>query len=105
LKSTPLAESAGAFLLDAYGSPGCYLIIPIEHAETPGELPDTWVEDMDTLLPEVPADLSNYNLSFNMGKEAGQTVEHMHMWVIPRAAGEPASGKGLAALINQANQE
>lgn len=51
----------------------------------------------------VPALLDHYNLSFNIGKLAGQTSKHLHMWVVPRSAGQ-AAGKGLATLVSEASK-
>lgn len=45
----------------------------------------------------------DYNISLNIGKLAGQTVKHLHFWVIPRYADTPSTGKGLACLIKDAN--
>jgi diadenosine tetraphosphate (Ap4A) HIT family hydrolase len=105
LKSEVIAESEGAYMIPALQSPGCYLIIPTGHAETIADLPDTWWRDIKALLPKVPELTASYNLSFNIGAEAGQTVKHLHLWVIPRPAHTPSSGKGLARLLSEANKE
>jgi diadenosine tetraphosphate (Ap4A) HIT family hydrolase len=105
LKVPVIAEAETAYLVEAYGSPGCYLIVPSDHAEAPADMPDIWWRDVKTLLSHVPSLTTDYNLSFNIGKIAGQTVNHMHFWVIPREAGQPSTGLGLAALISNANQE
>jgi diadenosine tetraphosphate (Ap4A) HIT family hydrolase len=47
----------------------------------------------------VPASKDHYNLSLNVGEHAGQTVKHLHFWVIPRQPGLPTSGMGLATLV------
>lgn len=92
-------------MVPALQSPSCYLIIPTDHAEAPTDLPDTWWRDVKTLLPQVTELPASYNLSFNIGTEAGQTVKHLHLWVVPRPANTPGSGKGLARLLSEANQE
>jgi len=74
------------------------------HVESPLDLPDDWWRDVKELLAQVPAQLVDYNLTFNVGREAGQSVKHLHFWVVPRKADEPASGKGLGALIEAYNQ-
>lgn len=99
-----LAETEGAYLIRARFSPGNYLIIPSVHAESPAELPDTWWQAVKELLPRVPNLGEQYNLSLNIGRDAGQTVKHLHFWVVPRASGQPASGKGLAGLISEVNK-
>jgi diadenosine tetraphosphate (Ap4A) HIT family hydrolase len=105
LKVPVVAEAGSSYLIEAYGSPGHYLIIPTIHTETPGELPDGWWADVKTLLTKVPDLTPEFNLSFNFGKHAGQTVKHAHLWVIPRHADQPAAGKGLASLISEHNKE
>lgn len=105
LKVPVLAEAGTAYLVEAHGSPGCYLILPANHAETPADIPDEWWRDVKEMLAKMPAPLDHYNLSFNIGKLAGQTVKHLHLWVIPRVAGQGAAGKGLATLISDANKE
>jgi diadenosine tetraphosphate (Ap4A) HIT family hydrolase len=105
LKVPIIAKAEHAYLITAYGSPGYYLIIPSAHAETPAEIPDNWWASVSELLTKVPDLSEHYNLSFNVGKLAGQTVKHLHLWVIPREGGLPSSGLGLAALISKANEE
>jgi diadenosine tetraphosphate (Ap4A) HIT family hydrolase len=104
LKSNVLAESDSAYLINNAFFPGNYLITPSTHVGSPLELPDTWWQDVKELLAQVPGPLTDYNLSFNIGKQAGQTIKHLHLWVIPRAADEPASSKGLVTLINFRNE-
>lgn len=103
LKSPVLAESDGAYLTENLFFPGNYLIIPSNHIESLTDLPDSWWKDVKALLPRIPNSAPDYNLSFNIGKHAGQTIKHLHLWIIPRAADQPASGKGLATLINAHN--
>jgi ATP adenylyltransferase len=103
LKSPVLAESDGAYLIENLFFPGNYLIVPSDHIESLTDLPDRWWEDVKTLIPYISNDVSDYNLSFNIGKHAGQTIPHLHLWIIPRTAGEAASGKGMVGLINAQN--
>lgn len=105
LKTDVLSQTSGGFLIPAHGSEGNFLIIPKIHAESPQDLPNNWWTDFKQLLAAVPIAQNHYNLSLNVGKHAGQTVKHLHFWVIPRAPGRPTSGKGLAALIDQSSQE
>jgi len=79
------------------------LIIPNGHYESLLELPDTWWQDLKALLSKVPGLTGDYNLSLNYGKDAGQSVKHLHFWVIPRESGKPSSGKGFARLIAEAD--
>ncbi|HEY2004308.1 MAG TPA: Sua5/YciO/YrdC/YwlC family protein [Candidatus Saccharimonadia bacterium] len=104
LKGEVIVASDGAYVIEAATVPGHYLIIPETHVETLMELPDSWWAEVKELLPQVPGLPDNYNLSINIGREAGQTLGHLHFWVIPRAAGQPSSGKGFAKLIYEADQ-
>jgi diadenosine tetraphosphate (Ap4A) HIT family hydrolase len=99
-----IATSAGAYLIEASSSTGNYLIIPRAHIESLLELPDAWWHEVKALLPQVPDLAESYNLSINIGKAAGQSMQHLHFWVVPRAEGQPASGKGLAKLVDEFNQ-
>lgn len=105
LKGAVTAETDTAYLIEATFGSGNFLVIPTAHIESPLGLPDTWWKDVKTLLPKIPNLTSDYNLSFNLGKEAGQSLKHVHLWVISRIAGQPASGKGLARLIDEANAQ
>lgn len=105
LKVAVIASARDAYLVPAFSSPGNYLIVPEAHITSVSELPDSWWSNVKQLLADVPQLPSDYNLSINIGTSAGQTVEHLHFWVIPRAAGQPSSGKGLARLIDEADKQ
>ena len=105
LKSNILFETTGGFLIEALGSEGNYLVVPKTHAENPQDLPDDWWAHFKQLFNKVPVAKDHYNISLNVGQHAGQTVKHLHFWIIPRQPGLPSSGKGLAALVSSANQE
>lgn len=104
LKGEVIATSAQAYLIENSVLPGNYLIIPEVHTEQLTDLPDTWWADVKELLVQVPNLPADYNISFNIGRFAGQTVKHVHLWVVPRFADQPAAGKGLVTLIDQSNQ-
>lgn len=99
-----IARTVQAYLSTNIKRPGAYLIIPLKHIEDPLQLPDGWWRNLQDLLPQTPNLLGAYNISLNLGRDAGQTLKHLHFWVIPRAGDTPASGKGLAQLIDEANQ-
>ncbi len=84
----------------------CYLIVPARRITDMRMLPDTWQVAVSYLMNDVPwfvPDESAYILSLNVGKAAGQTLPHLHFWVIPRTENEavPSYGLGAATLIQQ----
>lgn len=104
LRGSIMAHTPEAFLIAAQSLPGNYLIIPKQHVENPVDLPAEWWGSVQALLPEVPGLLRHYNLTFNIGKLAGQSIAHLHMWVVPRRSGSASSGKGLATLIRETDE-
>jgi len=105
LKGVVIAQTAHTYLLENRSEAGDYLIIPETHTESLMALPDTWWADVKELLMRIPKLAPSYNLSLNIGKLAGQSVKHVHLWIVPRYAGQPASGKGLTRLIAENNQQ
>jgi diadenosine tetraphosphate (Ap4A) HIT family hydrolase len=103
LKEPIIAQTEDAYLIRAYDSPGNYLIIPMDHTESPEKLTSNWWESVAALLSHIPHG-EHYNISINIGKDAGQTVSHIHFWVIPRQSGKGSTGKGFARLISEADQ-
>lgn len=95
-----------AFLISNNKFAGIYLVIPVEHVERLEDLPDNWWAGFKQLLPSVPGLAGHdYNISINLGKVAGQTVKHLHFWVIPRESNQPASNIGMAGLIKLVNEQ
>lgn len=105
MKGDILAQSDSAFAIVPHNNEGCYLIIPTQHAETLLELPDNWWSSFKDILSKLPDVSTDYNLSLNYGKNAGQTAKHLHFWIIKRSETGKAAGKGLARLIDETNQE
>ncbi len=76
-------------------TPGYCLIIPYHHIADPLELnpkkiTEIWllVQDMrKKLLAEDPS-ISGFNVGFNSGHDAGQTIFHTHIHLIPRRCGD-----------------
>ncbi len=104
-KGDILAETVGGFAIQAHGGKGNFLVVPKDHFENPDDLPDSWWADFKQLFAKIPIDKANYNISLNIGAYAGQTITHLHFWVIPRVPGLPTSGMGLAALVARTNVE
>lgn len=81
-------------------NPGHTLVIPRRHVETyfaatPEERAELWraVEEIKRGLDEeLHAD--GYNIGFNVGVAAGQTVMHVHVHVIPRFRGDMDDPRG-----------
>ena len=86
---------------DAYEvSPGHSLVVPRRHVATyfeanPDEQSEVW-----RAVQEVKAELDRtmrpdgYNVGFNAGEAAGQTVMHLHVHVIPRYRGDMDDPRG-----------
>jgi len=104
LRGTVLFATEGAYLIEASTQPGKYLIIPDAHVEALDELTDAWWAEMKAILAHVPGLPADYNVTINIGSNAGQTLPHLHFWVIPRVAGRRSSGQGLAGLMNAVDQ-
>jgi histidine triad (HIT) family protein len=103
LKEPIVAQTEDAYLIKAYNSPGNYLIVPMAHTESPEKLVSSWWESVSALLSHIPHG-EHYNISINIGANAGQTVGHIHFWIIPRQPDQNSSGKGFARLISEANK-
>ena len=82
-------------------SPGHTLIIPREHVSdwwstTPEQRVAIW-DLVDVVKADLDAELAPdaYNVGFNAGQAAGQTVFHLHVHIVPRYLGDvpdPAGG-------------
>lgn len=101
LKDEVTARTKRAYLIanDHVGVPGAYMIIPLKH--TTNRLPDWWQEEINELLEHVPSLDGNtdYNISTNFGRNAGQTQPHLQTHIIPRTPEQ--GGLGLGGLIRQ----
>jgi len=78
-------------MLDAYPvSPGHTLVITRRHVASPFELTAQEIAECARLVRSARERLdrtlspSGYNVGINMGKDAGQTVMHVHVHLIPR---------------------
>lgn len=98
----PLAERGTVVaMVDRYPvSQGHTLLIPKRYVETVFALTEEEREDLFHLLLEV-RDLirrrhrpDGFNLGVNVGAAAGQTVDHVHVHVIPRYDGDVENPTG-----------
>jgi len=103
LEGEVLAESSQAYMIHAGQFEQNYLIIPSFHTELLDDLSDDWWREVKAMISQIK-DLVDYNLSINIGSSAGQTMKHLHFWIIPRRANMPSSGKGLARLISECDK-
>ena len=86
---------------------GSGIIVPKAHRQSTFDLtPEEFVSTF-SLLAEVKALIDaeynpqGYNLGWNCGAVAGQTVFHAHLHVIPRYASEPYAGRGIRYWLKQ----
>lgn len=95
-QKTPVLESEHCFAVYDLNpvSPGHMLIIPKNHYAQWFETPQHVQNNILKTLPLVRAHLNQefqpdgYNVGFNCGSDAGQTVFHLHVHVIPRYQGD-----------------
>ena len=86
---------------------GSYVIIPKSEVSSPFDLTDKEWNDSRELLLKVKKYIDEtykpdgYNIGWNVGAVAGQSVEHTHMHIIPRYADEPLAGKGIRSWFKQ----
>ena len=97
-----IAANRSAFVIaDRFPvSPGHALVVPRRVIATWWEATDEERTDMLTLVDEVKRQLDaelepdGYNVGFNAGEAAGQTVDHLHIHVIPRYHGDMSDPRG-----------
>ena len=86
---------------------GSYVIIPKSEVSSPFDLTDKEWNDSRELLLKVKKYIDEtykpdgYNIGWNVGAVAGQSVEHAHMHIIPRYTDEPLAGKGIRSWFKQ----
>jgi len=86
---------------------GSYVIIPKSRVETPFDLSEQeWIDTkrmIDTIKQWLDKEYKpdGYNLGWNVGQIAGQTVSYAHLHIIPRFKDEPFAGKGIRHWIKK----
>lgn len=107
-----IEDHGAAYLVAPKDSPidDCYLIVPSSHVTDLRMLPEEWQRAVAHLLDFVPwfdHGLASFNFSLNVGRPAGQTLPHLHFWVIPRSEemGSLSYGQGTATLIARLNSK
>ncbi|WP_297550969.1 HIT family protein [Thermococcus sp.] len=88
-------------LLDAYpASRGHLLVVPRRHVERWEDLREeeklALIKGMELAMAVLRETLKAeaFNVGMNLGKEAGQTVPHIHLHVIPRWRGDSKNPRG-----------
>lgn len=91
-------DTVVAFMNHAPRNPGHLLIVPVRHTVDFLSAPAETVAHMHTVAQLLAAAIrrtdlkaEGFNFQSNTGKAAGQSVFHLHLHVIPRFTGEPAS--------------
>ena len=93
-------------------TPGHLLIIPKRHINLPSDLRETeWynlraiLEEDCSLLKKEDNQITGFNVGINIGSDAGQTIPHLHIHVIPRRPGDiPESNCGVR-MVNPAKAD
>lgn len=105
---TPLENELSLFIdLKHAILQGSGIIVPRTHRQSVFDLTPEEITSTFSLLAEVKAFLDaeykpqGYNLGWNCGAVAGQTVFHAHLHVIPRYTSEPYEGKGIRHWLKQ----
>jgi len=87
---------------------GSYVIVPKSHVSTPFDLSTQEWHDTKLMLDVLKEYLDKkfspdgYNIGWNVGPVAGQTVSHVHLHVIPRHRDEPFAGRGIRSWLKLA---
>jgi len=86
---------------------GSCMVIPKAHKVTAFYLDSNEWDATKQLLDKAKSYLDDkynpdgYNIGWNCGATAGQTVSHAHMHIIPRYADEPYAGRGIRSWIKR----
>lgn len=87
-------DRALAFLDINPVNPGHLLLVPKDHHATLADLPDDLAGAAATLLPRLcravrdTTGAEGLNVIVNLGRVAGQTIDHVHWHIIPRFNGD-----------------
>ncbi len=103
LDAKPIAQNSLAFAIrDKYPvTPGHTLVIPKRHVADYFELTKEehdaireLVRDQKLRLEAMDPAVSGFNLGVNVGQDAGQTIFHVHVHLIPRRHGDMEKPQG-----------
>ena len=81
-------------------SEGHCLVIPKRHVSSIDDLTDSELKDLYVVMKQTKILLcetyqpDGFNIGINEGEAAGQTVEHLHIHIIPRYEGDVVCPRG-----------
>lgn len=97
-------------IFDGYAvAPGHVLVIPVEHRSDYFELTAEEREDTHRVFTALSAvhrasGITDFNIGWNCGEAAGQTIMHAHGHLIPRQPGDVADPRGGVRGVIPARQ-
>lgn len=97
-------------IFDGYAvAPGHVLVIPVEHRADYFELTDQERRDTHLVFEALSrayrdAGVTDFNIGWNCGEAAGQTIMHAHGHFIPRRLGDVADPRGGVRGVIPARQ-
>ena len=93
-------------------SPGHLLIIPRRHITSLSDLSETEWYDLRVVLEEACSllktgdnQITGFNVGINIGSDAGQTIPHLHVHVIPRRPKDIPDSKCGVRMVNPAKAD
>jgi len=91
---------------------GHTLIIPRRHITSPSELDETEWYELRAMIQKACTHLKNgdrqitgFNIGINIGSDAGQTIPHLHVHVIPRRPNDIPESKCGVRMVNPARAD
>ncbi len=108
-----IASGSCVYTSNSWGSwpqetlPGSGIIVPLAHRRSPFELTAQEWNSTAELVAEVKETIDSrlqpdgYTIGWNVGRVAGQEVEHVHLHIVPRFAAEKFAGRGLRWWLKQ----
>lgn len=110
LSDAPVHETAQFYVLKSNDPtlPAAAMVIPRRHSTSPFEMSAEEWADLPMALAAARAVLDSagpegFNIGWNVGALAGQTVFHTHMHVIARFPGGAMDGKGIRHAFKMNN--
>ena len=93
-------------------TPGHLLIIPKRHITSLSDLSETEWYDLRVVLEEACSllktgdnQITGFNIGINIGSDAGQTIPHLHVHVIPRRPNDIPDSKCGVRMVNPAKAD